>query len=83
MAEIKLYKEESNYVRLDVRGCCLDFDGVTATQCAFLSTTKIIMNSTIYTLGAKFMTMDFKDFYYVKPMEEYEYMQILLSSIPQ
>ena len=35
------------------------------------------------TPGAKFITMDLKDFYYGTPMEEYEYMRILLSSIPQ
>ena len=29
------------------------------------------------------MTMDLKDLYYGTPMEEYEYTQILLSSIPQ
>ena len=41
------------------------------------------MNSTISTPGVEFMTMDLKDLYYGTPMEEYEYMRILLTSIPQ
>ena len=61
-------------------GGCLDFDRVTATQCASLST-KNVMNRTISTPGEKFITMDLKDLYYVILMEEYEHMRILLSSI--
>ena len=49
-----------------------DFDGVTATQCASLLTTKILMNSTIYTPQERFMTMDLKDLYYGTPIDEYE-----------
>ena len=48
-----------------------------------MSTTKIMINSTISTPGAKFMTMDLRDFYCGTPMEYYEYIRILLYSIPQ
>ena len=69
MAEIDPHKEETQRVCLTVGGYRLDFDGVTATQFASLPTTKILMNSTIFTHGAKFTTMDLKDFYYGNPME--------------
>ena len=43
----------------------LDFPGATTTHCAILTTTKCLLNSTISTPGAQFMTLDIKDFYYV------------------
>ena len=83
VAEIKRHKEETCRIRRTVGGDRLNFDGVTATQCSSLSTTKFLMNRTISTPGGGLMTMDLKDFYYGTPMEECEYMQILLSSISQ
>ena len=62
--KIKPQKEERHRVRLTVVGGILDFDGFTATQCAYPPTTKILMNSTISTPGKIFMTMDLNDFYY-------------------
>ena len=55
-------------VLLTMGGDHVYFDGMTATQCASLLTTKIIMNSTISTPGVRFMTTDLKDFYYGIPM---------------
>ena len=69
VAEIDPHKEETRHVCLTVGGYRLDFDGVTANQFASLPTTQTLMNSTISTHGATFMTMDLKDFYYGKPME--------------
>ena len=47
VADIRLHKEETHHVLLTMGGYCLDFDGVTATQCASLFITKIVLNSTI------------------------------------
>ena len=41
---------------------------------ANLLTVKLLINSIISTAGAKFMTMDIKDFYLNTPMARYEYM---------
>jgi hypothetical protein len=41
---------------------------------ADLLTIKLLINSTISTQGAKFMTMDIKDFYLITPMARYKYM---------
>ena len=38
---------------------------------------KILLNSVLSTEGAKFMTIDIKDFYLNTPMERYEYMRML------
>ena len=66
-----------------VGGYRLDFDGVTATQCGVLLTTKTLFNSTVSTPGARFFTFDIKDFYYGSTMIDCEYMRIQLADIPQ
>ena len=60
----------------------LDFPGATTTHCAGLKTTKCLLNSTIYTPGACFKTLDIKDFYYGTAMDRYEYMKLALACIP-
>ena len=81
--EIRPHKSENRPVWLSVGRYRLDFDGVTATQCTGLETTKMLFNSTVSTPGARFGTFDIKDFYYGIPMEEYDYMQVHFLAIPQ
>eukprot|EP00804_Cyclotella_cryptica_P023921 CCRYP_010052-RD/>CCRYP_010052-RD protein AED:0.22 eAED:0.18 QI:0/-1/0/1/-1/0/1/0/482 len=45
-------------------------------------TVKILLNSVISTLNAKFMTIDIKDFYLNTPMARPEYMRLKLADIP-
>ena len=63
-------------------GNCLDFPGATTNHCASLTTTKCLLNSTISTTGARFMTLDIKYFYYGTSMALYEYMKLALACIP-
>jgi hypothetical protein len=49
---------------------------------ANLLTVKIMLNSIISTPGAKFMTIDLKDFYIMTPMVQKEYFQMKLNLIP-
>ena len=60
----------------------LDFPGATTTNCASITTTKCLLNSTISTPGALFMTIDINDFYYGTSMAQYEYMKLALACIP-
>ena len=60
----------------------LDFPGVTTTHCASFTTTKFLLNSTISTPGARFMTLYIKDYYYGTAMARYEYMKLALACIP-
>jgi hypothetical protein len=48
-----------------------------------LTTSKILINSVISTLGAKFLVIDIKSFYLNTPLGQFEYMVINLSSLPQ
>ncbi len=50
------------------------YPGNASTRTAHLLTIKILINSIISTTGAKFMTMDIKDFYLNTPMARYKYM---------
>jgi hypothetical protein len=50
---------------------------------ADLLTVKLLINSVILTQGARFFTMDIKNFYLCTPMSRYEYMQLKLSDMPE
>jgi hypothetical protein len=54
-----------------------------STRTAGLTTAKILINSVISTLGAKFLVIDIKNFYLNTPLGRFEYMFIDLSSLPQ
>ena len=54
-----------------------------STPTSDIITTKVIINSTISTPGAKFMTIDVKNFYLNNPMKRFEYIRIKLTDIPK
>ena len=82
VTSIRPTKAEVNRVRVTVGGDRLDFPGAATTHCASLTTTKCLLNSTISTPGARFMTLDIKDFYYGTAMALYEYMKLALACTP-
>ena len=45
-------------------------------------TVRLLLNSTISTKGAKFMTIDINNFYLNTQMERPEYMQLKISDMP-
>ena len=51
------------------------------TKTAGLTTIKLLLNSVVPSIWAKFMTADVKNFYLNTPMEEPEYMKILVRQI--
>ncbi len=56
--------------------------GDAGTPTANLLTVKLLINSIISTEGAKFMTMDIKDFYLNTPMAHFEYMRLRIADMP-
>ena len=64
VASVRPTKAEVNRVRMTVGGDRLNFPGAITTHCAGLTTTKCLLNSTISTPGARFITLYIKDFYY-------------------
>ena len=53
------------------------------TPTADLLTVKLLLNSVISTPGAKFMTLDLKDFYLNTPMERPEFLRMKIDHFPQ
>ena len=78
VATIRPHKTEVNRVHVTVGGNILDYPGATTTNYASLTTTNCLLNSTISTPDARFMTLDIKDFFYGTPMVQYEYMKLTL-----
>jgi hypothetical protein len=74
--------DEPNRTRLVAGGDRVHYPGDAGTPTADLLTVKLLINSIISTPGAKFMTMDIKDFSLNTPMTRYEYMRLKISDMP-
>jgi hypothetical protein len=83
VVDIKEHKEEQERTRLTVGGDKIEFPGDKLTRTAGLTTAKILINSIISTLGAKFLVIDIQNFYLNTPLGRFKYMVINLSSLPQ
>eukprot|EP00804_Cyclotella_cryptica_P008878 CCRYP_013090-RA/>CCRYP_013090-RA protein AED:0.15 eAED:0.14 QI:0/0/0/1/1/1/3/0/882 len=82
VANYRPEKEDPYRIRLTVGGNRITYPGNCGTPTADMLTTKILLNSVISTKGARFMTIDIKDFYLNTPMVCPEYMRLKLSDIP-
>jgi hypothetical protein len=74
--------EEPNQTRLVTGGDRVHYPGNAGTPTADLLKVKLLINSTISTPNAKYMTMDIKDFYLNNPMARYKYMQLRIANMP-
>ena len=72
-----------NRTRLTLGGDRLIYDGDTCTEVASLETTKILINSTISTEGARFLCADIGNMYTNSRLDTPEYMRIHITNIPQ
>eukprot|EP00804_Cyclotella_cryptica_P020425 CCRYP_014405-RA/>CCRYP_014405-RA protein AED:0.11 eAED:0.09 QI:0/-1/0/1/-1/1/1/0/940 len=82
VANFRPEKEDPYRIRLTVGGNRINYPGDCGTPTADMITVKILLNSVISTLNAKFMTIDIKDFYLNTPMARPEYMRLKLADIP-
>jgi hypothetical protein len=74
---------EPNRTRLLAGGDRVHYPFDAGTPTTNLLTLKLLINSVISTLGARFFIMDIKNFYLCTPMTRYEYMQLKLSNMPE
>jgi hypothetical protein len=81
--DIKDHKEEKERIRLTVGGDQIEYPVNKSTRTAGLTMVKIIINSVISTLGAKFLVIDIYKIYLNNLLGRFEYMVINLSSLPQ
>ena len=83
VCNVRPQKEEVNHTRLTVGGSRIDAEMDCRTPTASLFTVKMLLNSVISTKGAKFMTLDIKDFYLNTPLAKPEYLRLKMSNFPQ
>jgi hypothetical protein len=67
--DIKDHKEEKELTRLTVGGDQIEYPGDKSTRTTGFTTTKILINSVISTLGAKILVIDIKNFYLNTPSD--------------
>eukprot|EP00804_Cyclotella_cryptica_P015967 CCRYP_004129-RA/>CCRYP_004129-RA protein AED:0.18 eAED:0.18 QI:0/0/0/1/0/0/2/0/948 len=82
-ANFRPEKEDPHRIRLTVGGNNIHFPGDCGTPTADMLTTKILLNSIISTQGARFMTIDIKDFYLNTLMARPEFIRLKLADIPE
>jgi hypothetical protein len=75
--------EEFNRERLVAGGDKVYYPYGAGTPTADLLTIKLLINSVISTPGARFFTMEIKNFYLCMPMMRYEYLQLKFSNMPE
>jgi hypothetical protein len=83
VVDIKEHKKEKERTILTVGGDQNEYPGDKFSRTVGLTTAKILINSVISTLGAKFLVIDIKNFYLNTPLGRFEYMVINLSLLPQ
>jgi hypothetical protein len=83
VVDIKDHKEEKERTRLTVGGDQIEYPGDKSTSTAGFTTSQILINSVISTLGAKFLVIDINIFYLNTPLGRFEYIIINLASLPQ
>ena len=75
-------KKDPDRTRITMGGDRINYPGDCGTPTADILTVKLLLNSIISTLHAKFMTIDIKDFYLMTPMDRPEYFRMSLELFP-
>jgi len=82
VCSINTNKAETHRVRLTYGGDRSDYTDDVSTPTVDITTVKIHLNSVISTPGAKYATLDLKNFYLNTPLDRPEYMRIPINIIP-
>ena len=83
VTSVRAGKAEPNRTRLTVGGDRINYPDDCGTPTANLLTVKLLINSIISTPGAKFMSVDIKDFYLNTPLTRYEYLRLKMKDLPE
>jgi hypothetical protein len=83
VCEIREGKDDENRTRITVGGNLICYPGDLGTNTALLEPIKLMINSVILRKGARFACIDIKNFYLDTPMEDPEYVRIIITDIPE
>ncbi len=83
MCEIQEGKDDINCTRITVGGNLIFYPGDAGTNTATLELIKLMLNSVISCKGARFSTINIKNFYLETPMVDPKYFRIKITDIPK
>jgi len=82
VCSIRPQKTETHRVRLTAGGNLVNYKGDPSTPTCSIETIKMHWNSVLSTPGAKYCTIDLKDFFLMATLDDSEYLRIHISLIP-
>ena len=83
VCEVRPEKDDPDRTRITIGGSRICFPGDVGTNTASLELVKILINSVLSRKGARFSTIDLKNFYLDTPMPDPEYVRIKMTDIPE
>ncbi len=82
VCEVRPDKDDPHCTRITIGGNCICFPGDVGTNTALLELVKLLLNSVLSWKGARFSSIDLKNFYLDTPMPDPEFVRIKISDIP-
>jgi hypothetical protein len=82
VCEVRPEKDDPDRTRITIGGNRICYPGDVCTNTASLELVKLLLNSILSRNGARFSTIDIKNFYLDTPMPDPEYVRIKISDIP-
>ena len=82
VCEVCPEKDNPDRTRITIGGSRICFPGDVGTNTASLELFKVLLNSVLSRKGARFSTIDLKNFYLDTPMPDPEYVRIKITDIP-
>jgi hypothetical protein len=77
-----LPKADPNHIQITAGGNLIHYPGELTTWTADIKTAKLLWNSMLSRPGAKYMTLDIKNFNLSSPLDRFKYMQISFPLFP-
>ena len=82
VCEVRPEKDDPDRTRITIGGSIILYPGDVGTNTASLELIKLLFNSILSRKGARFSTIDLKNFYLDTPMKDSKYARIKISNIP-
>ena len=83
VCEVRPEKDDPDRTRITIGGSRICYPGDVGTNTASLELVKILLNSVLSRKGARFSTIDLKNFYLDTPMPDPKYVRIKMTDIPE
>ncbi len=83
VCEVRPEKDNPKRTQITLGGNCICYPGYVGTYTASLELLKLLLNSVLLQKGARFSSIDLKNFYLDTPMPKPEYVCIKILDIPQ